>query len=275
MQFYQGPLRRVLRRYSDQTSFTIDGLVDQEEERGLFVKQSFNLQQFRNADDEAYYNMSNVWTFPYELDFAIPPGGRVPFQSDHTITDRLLLNKSFNNVLFRPDNCNNFVSIDTRAQTRLAPLLCTDLSYVNVTRPPRVSSNVSGHAHQRVDVQMGDYNRVWFGAVTDMTARAQVTNREGDAPYTCADADITYGAGDHPEIPAVEGGAVAVPRVGNREIYTAYGFELSKIPTPQLLRPDEENIMLGKPGRVHGQEGGGGDCVALRFRERSILLEFV
>ena len=95
MQFYQGPSRRVLRRYKGAAGFTIDGIVDQEEERGLFVKQSFTLEQFRKKEYENYYDMANPWLFAYETDFTVPPGGRVPFQQDHTILDRLLLNKSF------------------------------------------------------------------------------------------------------------------------------------------------------------------------------------
>ena len=111
MQFYQGPSRRVLRRYKGSTRFTIDGIVDQEEERGLFVKQSFTLEQFRNLDDDGFYDIANTWVYDYENDFVIPEGGRVPFQQDHTITDRLLLNKSFNNVAFHPANCNNIIHV--------------------------------------------------------------------------------------------------------------------------------------------------------------------
>ena len=208
MQFYQGPSRRVLRRYKGSTRFTIDGIVDQEEERGLFVKQSFTLEQFRNLDDDGFYDIANTWVYDYENDFVIPEGGRVPFQQDHTITDRLLLNKSFNNVAFHPANCNNILQIDTKSQTRLAPLLCAHTTYSNVTRPPVITTDIAGLVQPRVEVQMGDYNRFWFGAVDDMDDHAGVTNRQGLAPYMVADVGnpVTQVAGQHPQIGDGQGG---------------------------------------------------------------------
>jgi len=72
MQFYQGPSRRVLRRFQSDSNITIDGIVDQEEERGLFVKQSFQLEQFRNPGaGGAEYNMNNAWIFAHEDEFNV------------------------------------------------------------------------------------------------------------------------------------------------------------------------------------------------------------
>ncbi len=121
MQFYQGPTRRVLRRYKGNSGFTIDGIVDQEETRGLYVKQSFKLEQFRDIGSAAEgLDIADVWVFEHE-NLVIPDGGRAPFTTDHVIEDRLLLNKSFKNVSFSPYNCKNFLSIDTKSQTQLAP----------------------------------------------------------------------------------------------------------------------------------------------------------
>ena len=177
MQFYQGPSRRVLRRFESESNITIDGIVDQEEERGLFVKQSFQLEQFRNpGEGGAEFNMGNMWFFAHEDDFNVQDGGRSPFAGEHTITDRLLLNKTFRNLTFSPEGCNNFLTVDSNATTRLAPLLCADATFNNVTRPPVITTNGVAHAAD-LYVQMGAYNRYWFGAVENMSARPGVTNR--------------------------------------------------------------------------------------------------
>ena len=143
---------------------TIDGIVSQEEERGLFVKQSFKLEQFRNPG-VGLEDLNNCWYYAHENEFNIADGA-VPFTKTHTITDSLLLNKTFRNVTFSPDGCNNFLRIDSVAATRLAPLLCADTTYKNVTRPPIITTN-GAVRHNYADVQMGDYNRFWFGGVQD------------------------------------------------------------------------------------------------------------
>jgi len=231
MQFYQGPSRRVLRRFQSDTNITIDGIVDHEEERGLFVKQSFELEQVLNPGGEEF-NMGNMWYLAYEDDFNVQVGGRTPFAGEHTITDRLLLNKTFRNLTFSPEGCNNFLTVDSNSTTRLAPLLCADSTYTNVTRPPVITTN--GAAHQAdVFVQMGAYNRFWFGAVDDMSTHPQVTNRVGIAPYSLGDyaADVSQAAG-----------------AGNHEVYTVFGFDPQDIPHTQPLRHHDDNILLGQQG---------------------------
>jgi len=239
MQFYQGPSRRVLRRFQSDSNITIDGIVDQEEERGLFVKQSFQLEQFRDPGG-AEFNMGNMWFFDYEEDFNVQAGGRSPFAGEHTITDRLLLNKTFRNLTFSPEGCNNFLTVDSNATTRLAPLLCADSTYNNVTRPPVITTDGADH-QPNVYVQMGAYNRFWFGAVDNMSDHPAVANRTGHAPYTVAN----YAA------PLYEGIGL-----GNHAVYTAYGFEPSKMPAPQALRRHAENIMLGQQGVLNGSTTG-------------------
>ena len=111
MQFYQGPTRRVLRRYKGNSGFTIDGIVDQEESRGLYVKQSFTLEQFRNSETaDMALDITTTWVFEHD-NLVIPDGGRYPFTKDHVIEDRLLLNKTFKNVIF-----------STKISTRVASL---------------------------------------------------------------------------------------------------------------------------------------------------------
>jgi len=239
MQFYQGPSRRVLRRFQSDSNITIDGIVDQEEERGLFVKQSFQLEQFRDPGG-AEFNMGNMWFFDYEEDFNVQAGGRSPFAGEHTITDRLLLNKTFRNLTFSPEGCNNFLTVDSNATTRLAPLLCADSTFNNVTRPPVITTDGADH-QPNVHVQMGAYNRFWFGAVDDMTDYPGVINRTGLAPYLLEDytGPVGQGAGAGP----------------NHEIYSVFGFDPSKIPHTQPLRHHDDNILLGQQGAAGSTTG--------------------
>jgi len=241
MQFYEGPSRRVIRRYKSDLAFTIDGIVDQEESRGLFVKQKFQLEQFRDIDSfDTGVNMNNAWVFDYEDDLVVQDFGRAPFLKDHEMDDQLMLNKTFTNVSFIPETCNNFLSIDTKSQARLAPLLCADTTYENVTRAPIVTTD--GHGHQpAIFVQLGEYNRFWFGGVEDMGDHGDVMNRTGTAPYTLEHLDD--------DVKTDEG-------AGNHAIYTAYGFEPAELPFPQMLREIQENIMVGEYNHQHGYTAG-------------------
>ena len=71
MQIYNGPIRRVLRKLKNNTEsgFIVDGIVDQEEERGIFVKQKFTLKQYENRVTAANLRtMSDQWIFLEEAD---------------------------------------------------------------------------------------------------------------------------------------------------------------------------------------------------------------
>ena len=150
MQIYAGPVRRVLRKLKVDTAtgFTVDGLVNQEEERAVFVRQKFALKQFEK-DETILEHISNEWTLPEERgEFDVRTGNTadntgdplpLPFSEKHQLTDRLLLNKSFNKVYFKPDNAHNFLDIENRAQVRLAPLLCSTQQFENVTVPPQIT----------------------------------------------------------------------------------------------------------------------------------------
>ena len=235
MQFYSGPSRRVLRRFSSDSNFSIDGIVDHEESREIYVKQSFTLQQKLLYRDD-HYQIAPEWIFPYENEFNVEPRGVVPFSKDHDITDRFLLNKSFKNISFRPEGCRNFLNIENQSQIRLAPLLCSELNYQNVTKPPVITTNNKKDIPHEVGLQMATYNRVWFGAVTNMDAHVGVANRVGFAPYTVADltANVAVAAG-----------------VGNHEIYTVYGFECHNIPSGQDLRLVEAMRRFGSHHERH------------------------
>ena len=59
--------------------------------------------------------------------------GIITFHEKIDISNKNRLNKNFTNVAFKPDNAFNFLTIENREQARLAPLLCSQLQFENVT----------------------------------------------------------------------------------------------------------------------------------------------
>ena len=225
MQIYSGPVRRVLRKLKDNTatSFTVDGVVNQEEERAVFVRQKFTLKQFEK-DSTILEHISNEWTLPEERgQFDVRVGNSaentgdplpLPFSEKHKLSDRLLLNKSFNKVYFKPDNAHNFLDIENRAQARMAPLLCSTQQFENVTVPPRITGIPSYEAQNTVKVPFHFYGKHWFGSLHSM-GHAGIDNRTGDAPYY------------------VENNANVA--AANPELYSAYGFDRDQLFASQHL----------------------------------------
>ena len=162
MQLFDGPSTRVIKRYKSDNRLVVDGTVGQRESRNVYVKQDFQIEQKRvglaNYDDIAH-----EWVYEEEKDFEIPEGGRVPFQKDHVIDDKLILNKSFKNITFQPYGCSNFLEIDNEAQLRLAPLLCSEKQFDNVCRKPIITYDVSKEIPELVDVNISAYGRIWIG----------------------------------------------------------------------------------------------------------------
>ena len=187
MQIYDGPTNRLVKKTKSNRRLIVDGTVGNLESRNVFVTQSFKLEQFR--DSLVHEELPDEWVYPEENDFVIPIGGRVPFQKDHVIEDKLLLNRSFKNVTFQPYGCSNFLNIDNNTQVQLAPLLCSEKQFNNVCKKPEVTFDVSNSIPDYVDVNLSAYGRIWIGCAE--TLDAQVTNRTGDAPYLlvneCAD----------------------------------------------------------------------------------------
>ena len=250
MQIYDGPTRRVLRKLNVNTArgFTVNGIVSQEEERAIYVRQKFTLKQYEEDAKENLEHMSDQWTFPEERgQFDVRAGNNanntgallpIPFTQKHTLSDRLLLNKSFSSVFFKPDNSHNFLTIENRVQAQLAPLLCSELQLTNVTRNPVITGIPSYEQPEVVRVQLGMYDRFWFGSVH--VSGAGVPNRDGEASYYVTNQNAIV---DH----------------NNPEHYSAYGFSSELLFTQELTRnrgyidfmyDPEKDVYRSKPFEV-------------------------
>ena len=161
---YGGPQSKVLRKLKTTTasSFTVDGLPSHEEERGIFVKQTFSLKQYEDRAVDNLEAMSRQWTFEeekaefehHDADGVLLP---TPFTQTHTISDRLLLNKTFKQVYFNPDNAHNFLKVDNVASAQLAPLLCSKRQFENTTVAPKVTGISAYDIQETVLVPLAMY----------------------------------------------------------------------------------------------------------------------
>ena len=234
MQIYKGPTRRALRKTQAKGSLTVDGIRNHEEERAIYVRQKFTMRQFENemnslGDNHNYNYMSDQWVFEEEKgEFDARVGNQVdnlgellptPFTQKHTLTDRLLLNKTFKSMHFKPDNAHNYLEIDNQSQIQLAPLLCSSQQFDNVTHPPIVSEGSIYDVQDVVEVDFSMYGRYWVGALHDLNDH-EITNRNELAPYFMDDmeADVEAGNGN------------------NFERFSAYGFTLNQLPSGQKFR---------------------------------------
>ncbi len=134
---------------------------------------------------------------------------KVPFRGAHNITDAFMVNNSIGNLTFSPHNCKNFLKLENKTTTRLAPLLCSSKYLNNVTQAPRVTTTGTFALPETVRVQLGAYGRFWLGRVTDLYVaknnQVGLNNREGhNAAFTLGDYNAPVG-GANPEIPSVWG----------------------------------------------------------------------
>ena len=238
MQIYNGASRRVLRKLKSgtNTGFRVDGHIGQEEERAIYVRQKFSLKQYESgAPDDVLLPMSLEWVFPEEKDDFNHHEGNdpanakrpTPFTGKHVLTDRLLLNKTFSDMSFKPYGAHNFLKVENVAQAQMAPLLCSKKQFENVTVAPIVKGLSPYEVQDTVNVPLSMYGRYWFGSLHNMPVDdgglPTVPNRIGFAPYFVED----------------EAAAVAPmdDGVGNPEIYSAYGFTPGQMEVGQELRP--------------------------------------
>lgn len=232
MQIYSGPTRRVLRKLKTNTTngFTVDGIRNQEEERAIYVRQKFTLRQYENEVNDAndnYNYIASEWMFQEEKDageFDVrenndPANEAIllptPFTGVHDIADRLLLNKTFQSIAFKPDNAHNYLNIENEAQTRIAPLLSAKEHFQNVTVSPIVSKR-EYEVQDVVNVSLAMYGRYWVGSLNDMPAG--VANRNGQAPYFLDNMGADQSA-------------------ANFEQHSVYGFTPNQMPVGQKVRP--------------------------------------
>ena len=218
MQKYSGPIRRVIKKTSSGSEFKVDGTMNHLESRNTFIKQEFTLEQYRTMDE--WGNIADEWIFEEEKSvFGLEANHRVPFHEKPVIEDRLMINKSLQNLAFKPHNSVNYLNLDNEAQTRLTPLLCSERSFNNVTKKPVLKYDNDNEIADTAFVQVGGYNRFWFGALRDYDDEAGVTNIAGKAPFFLADytADLDN---------------------GNPPIYSAFGWLPQNLHTGQVLKQD-------------------------------------
>ena len=221
---YVGPIRRVLKRFVSNKHLQVDGTVHHQEERPIYVRQKLRLQQSPESGGSTEI-LAGHWHFEEEKEL-YAASKYVPFQKEHYITDPLLLNKSIHNLHFKPFNSQNNIKVNNEAEIQLAPLLCSKLSFDNVTQPPIVSHNNLAERFPEILVQLGAYGRFWFGKFTDMYNK-NVDNRDGRyAPYKLANYAIPVGA-------------------GNLEIPTVWGIPPRKMTAHQVLKQANQQIDIG------------------------------
>ena len=190
MQIYGGPERRVIRKQVSDSELRVDGIVNCLEERGVYCKQEFKLTQTLNELFIADHHVSTEWLLDDEKgDFERDFGTIVPFAADHVISDRFILNKTVNNLVFKPDQAFNYLTIENQAQLNLAPYLCSEKQFNNVTRAPEVSKNNVQPVSSIAYVQHSAYGRMWFGFLTDVANAGAET---GLAPYVLPDATAVW-----------------------------------------------------------------------------------
>ena len=143
MQIYGGPTRRVIRKQTSDSEFRVDGIVDCLEERGIYIKQEFKLTQTLDAG-AVDHHVGVAWLLDDEkADFIRDAGSLVPFGAEHSISDRFILNKTINNLVFKPDQAFNYLEIQNQAQLNISPYLCSEKRFNNITRAYRTSNHTS------------------------------------------------------------------------------------------------------------------------------------
>ena len=212
---YVGPIRRVLKRFQSDTHLQVDGTLNHQEERPIYVRQKLRLRQ--SPENGLTQTLAEHWHLDEEREL-YGASEYVPFRKEHNITDPLIVNKSIQNLHFKPFNSQNSLLVNNEAEIQLAPLLCSKLSFDNVTQPPIVSYNESNIRYPEIRVQLGAYGRFWFGKFTDLSSHDGVTNRQGKyAPYRLEDTDNPVGP-------------------GNAEIPTVWGIPPREMTAPQVLK---------------------------------------
>ena len=181
MQQYLGPKRRLLSRYEGEYGFQKDGRVNFLEDRAIYVQQSFEVTQEQIA--RSPYAIADYWFEESEEKMIAPAHGDPTFFNLPHTFDRFSLQKTFENVTFRPNQSFNHLSIDHRAEMRMAPFLSGDTVFKNVTRSPAVELETTGFITTSADVQMGAYGRHYFGFTHTATVNPMI-GHAGDAPFS-------------------------------------------------------------------------------------------
>ena len=115
------------------------------------------------------YPVPNYYYEEDEKEIVRPGVGDVlRFSQEHDL-ERHSLNKTFTNVIFKPDNAFNNLHIQNVIEARLAPFLTHDMIYKNVIAKPMIVPTTTSWQRDAIGVQMGAYGRFWFGWMHDVT----------------------------------------------------------------------------------------------------------
>ena len=233
MQNYSGPIRRLIKKTSSNSEFKVDGTMGHLESRNAFIKQSFTLEQRRS--DNFHQAIAPEWIYEEEKEaFGLAEGSRVPFKEKPVIEDRLLLNKSFRELMFKPYNAVNYLKLEPQTQARLTPLLCSEKSFNNITKPPKITYEDHPEIQEYVWAQVGEYNRFWFGALRNYDSPDEkVDDVEGDAPFFMS-------FNNYQRTVAVASAAQQPP------VPSVWGVLPQNLASGQILRPSEEMFYLGE-----------------------------
>ena len=112
MNQYNGPVRRLIKKTTHPNRFRVEGTSGHIELKGGYISQEFEIQQ-KLKNTFVAQQLSDQWMYEDEKDeYGCEPGSVVPFRQKHTITDSLLLNKTFDDMNFQPEQGRNFLKID-------------------------------------------------------------------------------------------------------------------------------------------------------------------
>ena len=227
MSIYNGPSQRVLSRYSGN-DLVVDGRRNHLQERAIWVKQKFKLTQSKDA---GVTQLNDYWVFEEEKQLLEENPDQYKFSEVKTVDDRMLINKSITKSKLKIDGAHNFAVINTRVKQRLAPYLCSDLDYVNITRKPIVEMDSHEKPAPYVEIQLGAYGRYWFGLLNtiDVGSVTNILETVHDSPFTLGDLDSDIAG-------------------GNKRESTVLGFNVTDLVPGSKLRPHFRNHYIGQEG---------------------------
>ena len=234
MNIYSGPTRRVLRRSNDANGFRVEGLVDHLESRTVYCKQRIQLQQTA-TNNLADFGLE--WLGVDENGMNYNVGDPIPFSQKHVFEDRFLLNNTFVNMKFKPDQAYNYLPVENRTIARLAPLLCSEKRLNNITKLPIVTDDGVHNVKGIVTVQHGAYGRFYFGYTYALNGNVADGLVGEHSPYFLPNPDQ-----------AVAGGNVLQPSV--------FGFLPLAMPSGQRLRHYPKQYRLGEKAWYRVTWGG-------------------
>ena len=157
---YHGPRTRHLAEATGD-EWSVEGRTHYLEDRSIQLKQTATIEQ-KHSGDPLMPNY--LYEQVEEAQVRGQNGEVVPFTQVPTF-GRLSMAKTFIDCMFKPENAANFTHQEIAIEQRLAPLLCADRTFKNVTREPTITVQRTGPAvaPDEFAVQTAVHGRFWFG----------------------------------------------------------------------------------------------------------------